>query len=60
MLKYYVTRVLAAFCFMLSFAVGFLVVAKSGILFGVVSFCGVAALGVCLHLLADKMKKSKA
>ena len=60
MIKYYVTIVLGDFFCMVSFAVGFLVGAKSGLLFGVVSFCCVFALGVYLVSLARKMKKSEA
>jgi hypothetical protein len=60
MIKYYVIRVVAAFIFLASFYVGFLVGAYSGLIFGFVSFCGVLALGVYLHLLAKKMKKSEA
>ena len=58
-MKYYVTRVLASFFCMVSFAVGFLVGAKSGLLFGVVSCCGVLALGLYFDSLARKIKKNE-
>jgi len=59
-MKYYIVRILAAFLFMGSFAVGPLVGAEYGKWIGWTCFIILATAGIVLHFTADKITKRNA
>lgn len=56
-MKYYTIRILAAFIFMGSIGVGFIIGAEYGNLVGWLTFFLLAAIGLFLHFTADKTEK---
>ena len=60
MTKHFGIRIAAALFTMGSFAIGFLVGAKIGLLYGVLSFFIFFVIGICLHLLSKYLLVNKA
>jgi hypothetical protein len=56
-MKYYTIRILAAFFFMGSIGVGFIIGAEYGNLVGWLTFFLLAVIGLFLHFTADKTEK---
>jgi hypothetical protein len=56
-MKYYTIRILAALLFMGSIGVGFITGAEYGKLAGWLTFIVLGAIGIFLHILADKIQK---
>jgi hypothetical protein len=55
--RYYTIRILAAFLVMGSFGIGFMAAAEYGKLTGLLTFIVMVALGIFLHITADKIQK---
>jgi hypothetical protein len=56
--KYYIVRIIAGLLFMGSFGGGFLACAEYGKPVGWISFIALAAAGIILHKIADKIRES--
>ena len=59
MIKYYLIRFLAASFAMGSFAAGFILGAKYGLLAGIISFILSLSIGIYLHSIAKNMHQQK-